>query len=398
MKYRKVKAKGKEFFQLVFDKTPFYAESGGQVGDTGTLSGANEIIRITDTKKENNLPVHITEKLPENFDSKFIASVDKSKRKAIASNHSATHLIHAALKQVLGSHVNQKGSLVHEDYLRFDISHFQKVTDEEIQQVEKIVSDKIRENIALEELRNIPIEEAKSMGAMALFGEKYGDHVRVIIFDRKFSMELCGGTHVPSTGQIGLCKIVAESAVAAGVRRIEAITSDKAIQYFEEKAKAYDEVKNALNNSRDVLKAVTDLKEENVLLRKNIEKYESEKVSALVNTLKSNFVKKENYKYLVQQVNLPSNEAFKNLTLNLKQASDNSVTVLVSVIDGKPMINIAVSDSLVASKTFHAGNLVKELAVFIKGGGGGQPGFASAGGTDSNGIDAVLNKAIEILN
>ncbi|MCX6190327.1 MAG: alanine--tRNA ligase [Bacteroidetes bacterium] len=398
LKYRKVKTKSKEFYQLVFNTTPFYAESGGQVGDTGTLVNADESIVITDTKKENNLPVHLTDQLPLNPAASFTARVDASKRQAISSNHSATHLIHAALKEVLGAHVNQKGSLVNDEYLRFDISHFQKVSDEEIERVEKMVSEKIRENIALEELRNIPLEEARQMGATALFGEKYGDQVRVIIFDKNYSMELCGGTHVPATGQIGLCKIIAETAVAAGVRRIEAITSQNAIRYFEEKAKAFDEVKSNLNNSKDVLKAITDLKEENASLKKKIEKYEDEIVASHLNTLKDNYTSKENYNYLVQQVTMPSVDAFKNLTLGLKQQVDTSVTILISVIDHKPMINIAVSDSLVSSKTFHAGNLIKELALFIKGGGGGQPGYASAGGNEVKGIDAALIKALEILS
>ncbi len=397
-KYRKVKTKTHVFYQLVFDTTPFYAESGGQVGDTGTLINTDESIVIFDTKKENNLPVHLTTQLPLNINAPFIAKVDSSKRNAICSNHTATHLIHAALKQVLGAHVNQKGSLVNDEYLRFDISHFRKISDEELVLVENIVSDKIRANLALEELRNIPLEEARQMGATALFGEKYGDNVRVIIFDKNYSMELCGGTHVPATGQIGLCKITAESAVAAGVRRIEAITSDKAIQYFKEKAKVHDEVKAALNNSKDILKALADLKEENNVLKKRIEKYEDEKVAIHTNTLKGNYIAKEKYNYLVQNVTLPSADAFKNLTLGLKQLVENSVTVLVSVIDSKPMINIAVSDALVASKTFHAGNLIKELAGFIKGGGGGQPGYASAGGTDVKGIDAALVKALEILS
>jgi alanyl-tRNA synthetase len=397
-KYRKVKAKGKEYFQLVFDKTPFYAESGGQVGDTGTIENGGEWIFITDTKKENNLPVHICDTLPENPEAQFTAIVNDSKRKAICSNHTATHLIHAALKEVLGSHVNQKGSLVNDEYLRFDISHFQKVSDQEMQKVEQIVNARIRENIALEELRNVPIEKARAMGAMALFGEKYGDNVRVIIFDKNFSIELCGGTHVPATGEIGFCKITAESAVAAGVRRIEAITSTKAMQYLEDKAKAFDEVKDALNNTKDVLKAVSDLREENSLLKKQLEKYENEKVAALTGALKSNYIDKGSYSYLVQQVAVPSAEAFKNLTLSLKQLKENSVTVLASIIGGKPMINVAVSDTLVNAKTFLAGNIVKELAPFIKGGGGGQPGYASAGGTDAAGIDAVLNKAIQILS
>jgi alanyl-tRNA synthetase len=398
VKYRKVKAKNKEFYQLVFSKTPFYAESGGQVGDTGTLTAGGDIIRITDTKKENNLPVHLSDTLPVEPSALFTAMVDRTRRKDIATNHTATHLIHAALKEVLGAHVNQKGSLVNDEYLRFDISHFQKITDEEIQRVEQIVSDKIRENIMLEELRSVPLEEARAMGAMALFGEKYGDHVRVIIFDRKFSMELCGGTHLPSTGAIGLCKITSESAVAAGVRRIEAITAEKAIAYFEEKAKGWDEVRAALNSPKDVLKSINDLKEENGSLRKIIDKYENEKVSAMANTLKANFASREDYHYLVQQVNLPGAEALKNLTMNLKQGVANSVTVLISVIDNKPMINVAVSESLVSSKKFHAGNMVKDLAPFIKGGGGGQAGYANAGGSDPSGVDAALNKALELLS
>jgi len=396
-KYRKVKTKAKGYYQLVFDKTPFYAESGGQVGDTGIITSGDQQIKITETKKENNLPVHITDSLPVDIEAVFIASVNETKRQAISANHSATHLIHAALKDVLGAHVNQKGSLVNDEYLRFDISHFQKVSDEEIEKVEKIVNQKIFENIALEELRNLPIDEARAMGAMALFGEKYGDRVRVIIFDKTYSIELCGGTHVSNTGQIGFCKIITESAVAAGVRRIEAITSNKAIQYFENKASAFDAIKLLLNNTKDVQKAIIDLKDENIILKKKVEKYENEKVATLIDELKSTYTNQGDYSYLIHHVIVPSADALKNLTLGLKQSTEKSITVLVALIDNKPMINIGVSDELVAAKLFSAGNLVKELSTIIKGGGGGQPGYASAGGTDINGIDAVVKKAIELL-
>ncbi len=399
MKYRKVKTAQKTYYQVVFNKTPFYAESGGQVGDTGIIEDANgKLWKVQDTKKENNLPVHIMEVLPDAVDQTFKAMVDAEKREKISNNHSATHLLHAALKKVLGAHVNQKGSLVNDEYLRFDVTHFQKMSAEELNVIEYMVNEKIRENILLEELRNVPLKEAQQMGAMALFGEKYGDSVRVIVFDRNFSMELCGGTHVKNTAQIGYCKIVSEGAVAAGVRRLEAITGEKAMAYFEAKEKELESVKALLNNPKDISKAISTLQEENALLRKRLEKFEAEKVASLVDTLKSNFNEANGYRYLVQQVSVPGAEALKNASMQLKQDMKDMVCVLVSVLDGKPLINVVVSDSLVASKTFHAGNMVKELAREIKGGGGGQPGYASAGGADVNGIDKVLHKALTMVS
>ena len=397
VKYRKVTSKGKENFQLVFDTTPFYAESGGQIGDTGQIISANEVIDIIDTQKENNQIIHVSNQLPKNLTHTFKAVVNQAKRKAIMANHSATHLIHAALKNVLGTHVNQKGSLVSDEYLRFDISHFQKISDDEIKRIEKEVNQKIRENIALEELREIPVAEAMNMGATALFGEKYGENVRVIIFDRNYSMELCGGTHVKNTGEIGLCKITSESAVAAGVRRIEAITSSAAEAFFNKQLEVLEEMKGLLNNTQDPLKAIADLKAENHLLKKKIEGFELEKVLHLKKQLESGLNPKAELNILIEQVEIPNAESLKNLCSELKKDYSNLVLVLAALIDGKPLINVAVSDALANEKKFSASQLVKELSKEIKGGGGGQAGYASAGGSDVSGLTRALEKAKELL-
>ncbi|MFA5783183.1 MAG: alanine--tRNA ligase, partial [Bacteroidales bacterium] len=285
LKYRKVKTKDKEFFQIVFNKTPFYAESGGQVGDRGYIESGVEKISVEDTKKENNLTIHITKKLPKDVKAKFKVVVDKKKRSLTENNHTATHLLHSALKQVLGKHVEQKGSLVDDERLRFDFSHFSKMTDEEIAKVEALVNEKIRENIILEDLRNIPISEAQKMGAVALFGEKYGDMVRVVCFDRKYSMELCGGTHVHATGQIGFFKIISESAIAAGIRRVEAITSVKAENYMNSQLAVVSELRELLNNPKDIVKSVSQLIEQNNQLQKQIEEFQKEKALGLKDEL-----------------------------------------------------------------------------------------------------------------
>jgi alanyl-tRNA synthetase len=394
IKYRKVTAKGKEQFQIVLDKTPFYAESGGQVGDKGELVFPNgEIIEITDTKKENGLIVHFADKLPSTLDDALTAIVDPAKRNSTNSNHSATHLLHAAMKQVLGSHVNQKGSLVNSDYLRFDFSHFAKVTDEELAQIEAIVNEKIRENIFLQEDRNVPYEQAISSGVTALFGEKYGDFVRVITFDASFSKELCGGTHVKATGQIGYFKIVSESAVAAGVRRIEAITGIAAENYITEQTKLVQQVKELLKNPKDVAKSIETLLEENSRLKKEIEKSVLEKSSGLKDDLAKMAENINGINFIAQQVELPNSDGIKNLAYNLKDIVPNLFLVLAANIDGKPNITVMIAENLVKEKGLHAGNIVKELAKEIKGGGGGQPFFATAGGSDVNGIDNALAKA-----
>jgi alanyl-tRNA synthetase len=394
VKYRKVTAKGKEQFQIVLDRTPFYAESGGQVGDKGELVFPNgEIIEITDTKKENGLIVHFADNLPSTPEDALTAIVDPERRNSTNNNHSATHLLHAAMKQVLGSHVNQKGSLVNSDYLRFDFSHFAKVTEEELAQIEAIVNEKIRENIFLQEERNVPYDQAISSGVTALFGEKYGDFVRVITFDAAFSKELCGGTHVKATGQIGYFKIVSESAVAAGVRRIEAITGIAAQNYINEQTRLVQQVKELLKNPKDVTKSIETLLEENARLKKEIEKSVLEKSSGLKDELAKKAENINDINFIAQKVELPNADAIKNLAYNLKDIVTDLFLVLAADINGKPNITVMIAENLVKEKGLHAGNIVKELAKEVKGGGGGQPFFATAGGSDVSGIDNALAKA-----
>ncbi|RZA03274.1 MAG: alanine--tRNA ligase [Sphingobacteriaceae bacterium] len=394
VKYRKVTAKGKEQYQIVLDKTPFYAESGGQVGDTGELVFPDgEVVDVTDTKKENGLIVHFVDKLPEDIDDALTAIVDSQRRANIMNNHSATHLLHAAMKQVLGTHVNQKGSLVNEDYLRFDFSHFAKVTDEEIAQIEAIVNQKVRENIALKEERDVPYDVAIQSGVTALFGEKYGDYVRVITFDETFSKELCGGTHIKSTGHIGFFKIIAESAVAAGVRRIEAITGVAAEVFINSQIKLVSQVRELLKNPKDVSKSIESLIEENNRLKKEIEKSVLEKSAGLKDELAKKAVQINGINFIAQKVELPNADAIKNLAYNLKDIVSDLFLVLAADIDGKPNITVMIAENLVKDKGLHAGNIVKELAKEIKGGGGGQPFFATAGGSDLGGLDNVLVKA-----
>ncbi|XHR96459.1 alanine--tRNA ligase [Mucilaginibacter sp. UC70_90] len=394
VKYRKVTAKGKEQYQLVLDKTPFYAESGGQVGDKGELVFPDgEIIQVTDTKKENGLIVHFTDKLPQDIDDALTAIVDPALRSQTNSNHSATHLLHAAMKQVLGSHVNQKGSLVNADYLRFDFSHFAKVTDEELAQIEAIVNQKVRENIPLKEERSVLYAEAISSGVTALFGEKYGEYVRVITFDDTFSKELCGGTHVKATGQIGFFKIIAESAVAAGVRRIEAITGVAAEKYIVTQNALVNQLKEMLKNPKDLSKSIEGLLDENAKLKKEIEKSILEKSSGLKTELAQKAEAIGDINFIAQKVALPNADAVKNLAYQLKDIVSNLFLVLVADFDGKPGITVMIAENLVKEKGLHAGNIVKELAKEVKGGGGGQPFFATAGGNDISGLDNVLVKA-----
>jgi len=394
VKYRKVKAKGTEQYQIVLDKTPFYAESGGQVGDKGELVFPDgEVIEVTDTKKENGLIVHFTDKLPQDIDDALTAIVDPALRNRTNSNHSATHLLHAAMKQVLGSHVNQKGSLVNPDYLRFDFSHFAKVTDEELAKIEAIVNQKVRENIALKEERSVLYAEAITSGVTALFGEKYGEYVRVITFDDEFSKELCGGTHVKATGQIGFFKIISESAVAAGVRRIEAITGIAAEDFIIQQNKLVHQLKELLKNPKDISKSVESLLEENAKLKKEIEKSVLEKSAGLKNELAEKAEVINGINFIAQKVQLPNADAIKGLAYQLKDIVDNLFLVLAADIDGKPSLTVMIAENLVKEKGLHAGNIVRELAKEIKGGGGGQPFFATAGGSDVSGLDKALAKA-----
>ncbi len=397
LKYRKVSAKGKEQFQLVLDCTPFYAESGGQVGDTGVLvNGASETL-ITDTKKENGLIVHFTDELPADLKVTFTARVDAAKRKETAGNHSATHLLHAALKQVLGSHVNQKGSLVNDEYLRFDFSHFAKVSDEELAQIESIVNQKIRENIFLKEERNVPYQQALDSGVTALFGEKYGDFVRVITFDDAFSKELCGGIHVKATGQIGYFKIISESAVAAGVRRIEAISGAAAETYIREQDQLIQQLRNALKNPKDLLNAVEQVMDENSSLKKEVEKSILAKASGLKTELAKQVEAINGINFIAQKVDLPNAEAIKALAYGLKDSISDLYLVLAADIEGKPNLTVMLSENLVKDKGLNAGNIIRELAKEIEGGGGGQPFYATAGGKNAAGLAQALAKAKEFI-
>ena len=398
LRYRKIKAKNKEQFQLVLNKTPFYAESGGQVGDTGYLEFGKEKILITDTQKENNLIVHFCDKLPADLTKTFTATVTENRRKSITNNHSATHLMHAALKQVLGTHVNQKGSLVNENETRFDFSHFSKVSDEEISQVEKIVNEKIRENIQLEERKNVPIKEAMEQGAMALFGEKYGDFVRVITFDPRFSIELCGGTHVPSTGQIGFFKIISEGAVAAGVRRMEGITAAKAEAYLKSQLEELNAVKELLKNPKDTAQRVQELMEENSSLQKLIDLFTAEKTQQVKKEILHRIKNVNGLNIISEQIELPTADAIKNLSFELKNQVDNLVFLAGAEIDGKALLSLILSDNLVKDKNMNATLIIRELAKEIQGGGGGQPFYATAGGKNPNGLNRALLRIEEFIS
>lgn len=398
VKYRKIKKKNKELYQLVFDRTPFYAESGGQVGDTGYVEGNGEKIPVLDTKKENELTIHLTEKMPGKVEQTFSAVVNKPQRESTMNNHSATHLLHAALRQVLGKHVEQKGSLVNAEILRFDFSHFAAMTPEEVKQVEEIVNRKIRENISLDEKRNVPIEKAKALGAMALFGEKYGDFVRVITFDQRFSVELCGGTHVGATGSIGLFKIISESSVAAGVRRIEAITGEAAEKYVRDELALLEEVKRMLKHPKDVLSSLKNLAEERHVLEKKLEILHGERANQVKNELVQKAVKSNGHTLIIEKVTVPNADALKTIAYALRNQFDDLLLVLAADVDHRPQVTVMIGEKLMQTKKFHAGNMVKELAREIDGGGGGQPFFATAGGKNLNGLNKVLEKAREMIS
>ncbi len=400
LRYREIKEKNKTFYQLVLEKTPFYAESGGQVGDTGIIinESGNEQIRILDTQKENDLIIHISEKLPSELTGNFICRIDEKKRSLTENNHSCTHLLHAALRTVLGSHVQQKGSLVNEKVLRFDFSHFSKISDDELAEIERIVNERIRENIPLNEQRNVPIEKAKELGAMALFGEKYGEYVRVITFDPSYSVELCGGTHVPMTGKIGFFKILSESSIAAGVRRIEAVTAENAEVYVNEQLNVLEQVKGLFNNPKDLVKMAEGVLQDRLKLSKEIEKYQLSQVSALKNNLINCAVNTGHLNIIIQKVDLPNADALKKISFDLKNEVKNLIMILAANIGEKPQIGIMISDNVVKEYNLHAGNMVRELAKEIKGGGGGQPFFATAGGKDLSGLSKVIQKAQEMTD
>jgi alanyl-tRNA synthetase len=397
LKYRKVSAKGKESYQLVLDTTPFYAESGGQVGDTGELIFPNESIQIIDTKKENDLIIHFAEVLPENISAPVHAKVDVDKRISTEIHHSATHLLHAALREVLGTHVAQKGSLVNEEHLRFDFSHFAKVTDEEIVRIEAIVNQKIRENIPVV-IKNMLKDEAVALGAMALFGEKYGNVVRVVMMDPDYSIELCGGTHVGATGQLGFFKITSEGAVAAGVRRVEAVSGRAAEHFVNEKLQLIESINAQLKNAKDPLKAIQKLQEEKAQAEKHAEFLESRLLVGIRNELLTKDEIINGITFLGQQVSVSSADTLKKLCADLKSHLNDHVIVLGANIDGKPFVAVGVDDKVVAAKGLDAGKIIKEhVAPLVKGGGGGQKTLATAGGQDINGLQAAIDKVKSLL-
>ncbi len=398
IKYRKVKAKGKEAFQLVLNTTPFYAESGGQVGDTGKLIINNEELIITDTKKENDLIIHFADALPTDFADEVIAKVDINKRKETAVHHSATHLLHAALRQVLGTHVAQKGSFVNDEYLRFDFSHFAKMTDSEIEQVEKIVNEKIRENIPVV-INEMPKDEALKLGAMALFGEKYGDRVRVVVIDPKYSVELCGGTHVGATGELGFFKIKQETAVAAGVRRIEAISGKAAEAFINEQFSTIKSIKESLKNPKNINKAIDNLQSENNDLKKHIEHLEARQLVIIKNELllKDEIINQINF--IGSIVEVTNADALKKLCNDLKNHLRDFVIVLCANIGGKPFVAVCIAENVVAAKNLDAGKIIKEhIAPLINGGGGGQKTLATAGGQDASNLQSVINKVKALIS
>jgi alanyl-tRNA synthetase len=395
-KYRKVDSvKDGEIYQLVFNMTPFYPEGGGQVGDAGVIETANgDVIYIIDTKKENNQIIHFTKELPANLTEIFKVIVGPDLRRKSAANHSATHLMHQALRSVLGTHVEQKGSLVNPKGLRFDFSHFSKMTDDELNQVEDFVNARIQEQLPLIERRSIPIQQALDEGAMALFGEKYGDTVRAIKFGE--SIELCGGIHVSNTAEIWHFKIVSEGAVAAGIRRIEAITSDAVKAYFENQENTLTEVKNALKNPQDVIKAVQSLQDDNAKLKKQLEGLLKEKAKNMKGELAQELQEINGIQFLAKQVDL-SPEGAKDLAYELGTLGTNIFLVLATTTDDKPLLSCYISKELVADKNLNAGQVVRELGKFIQGGGGGQPFFATAGGKNVTGIPEALEKAIDFV-
>jgi alanyl-tRNA synthetase len=381
-------------YQIVLDNTPFYPEGGGQVGDKGTLVSANETIEIIDTKKENNLILHFAKQLPENIEAGFVAKVNTDLRTSTSKNHSATHLMHLALRTILGTHVEQKGSLVNPNYLRFDFSHFSKVSDDELRQVEASVNAQIEAQLQLVEHRNIPIKEALDKGAMALFGEKYGDNVRMIEFGD--SKELCGGIHVKNTAEIWHFKIISEGAVAAGIRRIEAITGDAVKDFYTSQENTLAEIKEVLKNPQDVLKSVASLQDDNAKLKKQLEQFVKEKIEGLKNTLVSDFQEINGIQFLAKQVDL-SMSSTKDLAQAIGTSKPNAFVFLASIEDNAPNIHCYISKELVTEKGLNAGTIIRELGKFIDGNGGGQPFFASGKGKNVDGIKETLEKAVDFL-
>ncbi|MFN6335279.1 MAG: alanine--tRNA ligase [Sphingobacteriales bacterium] len=397
IKYRKVKGKGQEAYQVVLRQTPFYAESGGQVGDKGTLTINGKSYKVIDTKKENDLIIHLLPELPGELTGSVNASVDIELRNRTAMHHSATHLLHAALRQVLGAHVAQKGSLVNADYLRFDFSHFAKMTTEEIQQVSALVNQKIRENIPVV-IKELPKEEALKLGAMALFGEKYGDVVRVVIMDPSYSIELCGGTHAGSTGELGFFILTSEAAVAAGVRRVEALAGASAEQFMQHEMEQLRQIKEVFKNPKDLLKSIEQLQEDSTELKKQIERLEGRMLAGICNELLQKNELIHNIPFIGQIVEVPHAEALKKLCFDLRHRLSDHLIVLAATIGGKPAVAIGISDSIVEAKQLDAGKIIKEtVAPLIKGGGGGQKTLATAGGQDHTRLEEVITAVRSLL-
>ena len=388
LRYRQIKQKNKTLYQIVLDQTPFYAEMGGQVGDCGWLMADDEQVEVIDTKRENNLPVHLVAKLPKDVTVTFTAKINEKKRIACECNHSATHLLHEALREVLGTHVEQKGSYVSPDSLRFDFSHFQKVTEEELRKVEILVNEKIRADFPLEEHRHMPIAEAKALGAMALFGEKYGDEVRVVKYGK--SIELCGGTHIPSTGQIGSLRIIGESSIAAGVRRIEAVTAAKADQFVYVQQDLIRDLRAMMNNMPNLAQAIRKAIDENAEMKKQIEAYVLEKSMRLKDEILAKGEEKNGIR-LYQYIGQGATEAMKNVAFQIKNEVKDNFVFVAGILEGpKCTLMVMLSDDLVAGG-LHAGKLVKEAAKHIHGGGGGQPHFATAGGKNAEGLTIAVD-------
>ena len=392
MRYREVVAKNKKHYEIVLDQTPFYAEMGGQVGDVGTLTSENEVVKVLNTVKENDLIIHITDMIPQEPEADFVATIDVKRRRKIEANHTATHLMHAALRQVLGNHVEQKGSLVNDERLRFDFSHFSKMTDEEIKQVEKIVNEKIREDILNNTYENVPIEEAKNMGAMALFGEKYGDHVRVVAFDKEYSVALCGGTHIASTGRIGSFKILSEGAIAAGVRRIEAVTGDDVMCYLDNQLEQIAKIKEIVKTSGDLIKAIENLSAQNQMLQKKVEQMMQEKAVAEARNIYNAAVDFEGRKLVIARVEADVNQ-MRTIATAVKDIDAEAILLMGGIFEAKPALCVMIPQSLVDERKWDAGAMIREAAKEIQGGGGGQKTLATAGGKNVDGID----KAMEIL-
>ena len=394
LRYRKVTQKKNSYYELVLDFTPFYGEMGGQVGDTGVLVNGDETINITDTKRENNQSVHIVKELPKNIEADFMACVDTDKREASAANHTATHLLDYALKQVLGDHVEQKGSFVSADTLRFDFAHFQKVTDEEIRSVERLVNDMIRQDIPLQDHRDVPIEEAKKLGAIALFGEKYGDRVRVVQFGP--SVEFCGGIHAKSTGRIGMLKIISESSVAAGIRRIEAKTGAQCEQMMYDLEDSMKAIKALFHNAKDLQTVIGKYIEEHDAMKKDIERFQAEAVERAKNRLMEQ-AREVNGVKVVTTVLPMTPDAAKDLAFKLRAAQpENMLCVIGSRHEDKPLLTVMATDDLVKDHGFNAGKVIREAAKLIQGGGGGQPHFATAGGKNVDGLSAAVDKVVEL--